>query len=88
MPTLAAAVYLLCGATSFLCMVLLIRKYLQDRSRLLLWSALCFTGLAINNFLLFLDFVVLPDMDLRPLRTVTALISVGILLVGLIWETE
>ncbi|HYE52705.1 MAG TPA: DUF5985 family protein [Azospirillaceae bacterium] len=88
MPSLAAAVYLLCILTSVICMVLLIRGYLQNRTRLLLWSALCFTGLAVNNLLLFLDQIVLPDVELRPFRTLTALMSVGVLIVGFIWETD
>ena len=39
-------VYLLCAATSALCAALLVRSYRRSRSRLLLWSCLCFVGLA------------------------------------------
>lgn len=41
-----AAVYILCGLTSVLCAVLLLRSYARKRVRLLLWSGLCFAGLA------------------------------------------
>ena len=56
--------------------------------RLLLWSALCFLFLAGNNFLVVLDLLVLPDSDLRLPRTLTALVAVGVLLFGFIWDLE
>jgi len=46
-------------------MVLLLRNYLKDRKPLLFWSTAWFVGLAVNNLLLFLDLVILPDIDLR-----------------------
>jgi hypothetical protein len=70
-------------------MMLLIRSYMQNRTRLLLWSALCFVGLAVNNLLLFIDVVILPTtIDLLPLRHLSSLAAVSILLYGFIWETE
>lgn len=51
--SVATAVYILCAVTSVLCAGLLVRSYLRSRVRLLLWSALCFVGLAVNNVLLF-----------------------------------
>ncbi|HYC02270.1 MAG TPA: DUF5985 family protein [Azospirillaceae bacterium] len=86
--TLGAAIYLLCAATSLVCMLLLIRGYLKSRTRLLLLSALCFTGLFLNNMLLVVDLMILPHIDMRPFRTLTALASLTILLVGFIWETD
>jgi uncharacterized protein DUF5985 len=83
---MAELTYVLCAATSILCAVLLLRGYLRSRSRLLLWSTLCFVGLAINNILLLLDLVVLPDLDLRLVRSGSALISIALLVIGLIWE--
>jgi hypothetical protein len=86
---LKPAVYLLCLATSVMCLVLLARSYLRSRMRLLLWSSLCFVFLALNNLLLFIDVVVFPvEIDLIPLRQLTALIGVGTLLYGFIWETD
>ncbi|NJO34381.1 MAG: hypothetical protein HC869_15885 [Rhodospirillales bacterium] len=88
MDILPAAVYLLCSATSLLCVVLLVRSYLRSRARLLFWSALCFVGLAANNLFLFVDLVVLPLVDLSPLRHLSTLAAIAVLLYGFIWETE
>lgn len=81
-------VYLLCIATSVACMALLIRGYRQSGARLLLWSALCFVGLAINNLLLFVDLIMLPQVDLQPLRYLASIVAVSVLLYGFIWETD
>lgn len=83
-----SAVYLLCFLTSAACAVLLARSYVRTRMRLLLWSAVCFLFLAGNNFLVVLDLLVLPDVDLRLARMLTALIAVGMLLFGFIWDAE
>lgn len=83
-----AAVYILCSATSVLCAALLLRGYARRRVRLLLWSGLCFAGLAVNNVLLFLDLVVLPDVDLSIPRDLTTLASLAMLLYGLVWESR
>jgi hypothetical protein len=85
---MAEAVYLLCAATSSLCAVLLLRAYTRTGTRLLLWSGLCFTGLALNNTLLVVDLIVVPDIDLSTWRLVPAVIGVALLLYGLIWESE
>jgi Family of unknown function (DUF5985) len=83
------AVYLLCLATSVACLVLLARSYARTRTRLLLWSALCFVALSLNNLLLFIDVIVLPtQVDLVPLRQITSLIAVSVLLYGFIWESD
>jgi hypothetical protein len=71
--------------TSILCAVLLIRAYLKERTPLLLWCSLCFVGLAVNNVLLFTDLFVVPEIDLQVWRSVTALIAVSLMLIGLIW---
>ena len=83
---MAECVYLLCGLTSVMCAALLGRAYLRRRLRLLLWAALCFFGLAINNSLLFVDFVVIPQIDLAPFRSVFALTGISALVFGLIWD--
>jgi hypothetical protein len=86
---LAHIVYLLCLATSLVCMLLLWRGYLRSRTSLLLWSALCFVGLALNNLLLFLDVVIFPvEVDLLPYRVATLLGGIGLLLYGFVWETD
>jgi uncharacterized membrane protein len=89
MPMLKPAVFLLCFATSLVCLVMLARSYLRTRTRLLLWSAVCFVFLALNNLLLFIDVVVFPvEVDLLPFRQLTALIGVSVLLYAFIWEAD
>jgi len=85
---LAEAVYILCALTSLGCALLLTRSYLATRTRLLLWSSLCFAMLAVNNMILFVDLVVVPGADLALLRSTTALSAIGLLLYGLIWESR
>jgi hypothetical protein len=85
---LASTVYALCFVTSTLCSWLLIRSFLRNRSRLLLWSAACFVPLAVNNLLLVIDLVFLPTIDLSALRIIAGLAAVSTLLFGLIWEVE
>jgi hypothetical protein len=83
-----AAVYLLCLLTSVGCAALLVRSWRRTRTRLLLWSALGFVLLAMNNLMLVLDLMVLPDVNLMPLRYGTSLGAVAVLLYGFIWEVE
>jgi hypothetical protein len=83
-----AAVYLLCLATSVACAGLLLRAYLGSRSKLLLWAALSFVGLALNNLFLVADLVVFATVDLWPFRQAAAFGAIGILLWGFIWEAE
>jgi len=85
---MAEAVYLLCALTSIVCAALLYRGYRASRTRLLFWSSLCFSGLAVHNVLLFLDLVVVPEVDLFYWRTAVALASMLVLLFGLIWESR
>ena len=85
---MATLVYALCALTSLLCMVLLVLGYRRSRARLLLWTALCFAGLALNNVLLFVDLQVVPSVDLSVWRSLPALVGLLALLYGLIWETR
>ena len=85
---MAEAIYLLCAGTSLLAAVLLFRMWRQRRTRLLLWSCLCFAGLTLNNVLLFFDLVVVPEVDLMAWRTATAFASAAVLLFGLVWEAR
>lgn len=84
----ASVVYLLCFLTSSACAYLLGRSYRRTSARLLLWSSLCFTFLAVNNLLLVLDLLVLPQFDLRLARLFLALAGVATLLFGFIWDLE
>jgi hypothetical protein len=81
-------VYVLCALTSVVCAGLLFRSYRHNRSRLLLWSTLCFVGLAANNVILFVDVVLVPQIDLRWLRTGTATLGMVTLVIGLVWESK
>lgn len=86
---MAELIYLLCMATSLFCASLLARRYRNTRSRLLLWSTICFVGLAINNALLVIDLIVFPnDIDLVVWRASTAYVSLLVLLAGLVWEAR
>ena len=87
-PIFPAAVYTLCFLTSALCAVLLGRSYFRTRARLLLWSALCFVLLALNNFVVVLDMLVVRDADLRLLRHLFAAAGVLTLLYGFIIDQE
>lgn len=84
---MAEVVYGLCALTSILCAVLLVRGYRSSKLRLSLWCSLCFAGLALNNVLLFIDRIVVPEVDLQILRTVVALVAMLPLLFGLIWDS-
>lgn len=79
-------IYLLCALTALLCAALLLRAYARSRYRLLLWSGLCFAGLTVNNFILVLDKVVLPETDLSLARSMTALLAMAVLIYGLIFD--
>lgn len=85
---MAELVYLLCAVTSTACAVLLLRGYLQSATKLLFWSSVCFAGLAVNNVLLFVDLVVVPEADLSLLRNGSAVAAMMILLFGLVWESR
>jgi hypothetical protein len=80
--------YLSAIVTSLACTVVLFREYSRLRLRLLLWSALCFIGLTLNNVLLFLDLVIFPTFDLRIIRLATALAGMCFLLYGFIWDAD
>ncbi len=88
MTTLRVVLYLAAVLASAICAVLLLRAYLASRVRLLLWSAICFLGLTVNNMALFFDLVVFPTVDLRLVRLVPALVGMLCLLYGFIWDEE
>lgn len=85
---MASVIYSLCTLTALICAVLLLRAWRRGGYRLLLWSGLCFVGLTLNNFVLVIDKIVLPSVDLSIWRTSMALLAMAVLLYGLIWESE
>ena len=81
-------VFSLCFLTSAACAGLLARAFLRQRVRLLLTSAICFIFLALNNLLVVVDLLLLPDIDLLLWRQVAALFAVIVLLAGFVWDTQ
>ena len=85
---MAETVYSLCAILSIACAVLLVRGYLRSRARFLMWSALCFLFLAVNNILLCVDKSVFPTMDLSMWRSGAAAAAMLLLVIGLIWDAD
>jgi hypothetical protein len=85
---MAAAVYALCVLASATCAALLLRHYLSQRSRLLLWSACAFGLFALNNLFVFFDIILFPSIDFSFLRAASSLAAIGTLLYGFIWELD
>lgn len=85
---MAAVIYSLCAITSGFCAWLLVRAYVGSRSKLLLWSAICFAGLALENAALWIDKIVFPQIDLSTLRLSIGLFAMTVLLIGMVWEAE
>lgn len=85
---MAKFVYVSCALLSILCTLLLFRGYWKSRSALLLWSSICFLGLALNNINLFIDMLIFPNVDIAgPLwRNFLTAASGSALLYGLIRE--
>jgi hypothetical protein len=83
---IAEAIYVLCMLTSLGCALLLLRAHRASRTPFLFWSSICFIGLALNNFLLFVDAILVPGPDLFAiLRNAVALAGLGALVYGLVW---
>jgi hypothetical protein len=87
MNIFASIVFILCTATSGLCPGLLWRAWRRSPAPLLIWSALCFLLLTLNNVLVYVDIVTLPQVDLSSLRFATSLLATGVLIYGFVWDT-
>lgn len=85
---MAPLFYALCTLTASFCAWLLLRAYYRSRYKLLLWGGLCFIGLTLNNGLLVVDKLLLPDINLFTLRLTVALIALLVLLYGIIWDAD
>ena len=85
---LASLLYYLCLLAALICASLLLRGYRRSRTPLLLWSGLCFCGLAVSNGLRVVDLVLIPQGDLFLWRNATTFVSMLLLLYGLIWEAK
>ena len=82
----AYGVYLLCLFTSLACAIMLWRGYRRSRTKMLLWSSLCFGGLLINNLFLIVDMILIKEIDFSLWRHGTMFASVTTLVVGFIWD--
>ncbi len=82
------AVYGLCLIASVVCAGLLLRSYRAGRSKLLLYTALGFIFLALNNLFLVGDMVVFPEINLWPYRQAASIAAVAVLLYGFTFEVE
>ena len=85
---MALAVYLLCAVASLICALLLTRGYRATRMPLLFWGAVCFFVLITTNSLLFLDFIIFPQIDLSAWRAGITLAAFTVFLYGLIFESQ
>jgi hypothetical protein len=81
-----SAVYVLCAATALVCAVLLLRCYRRTRASLLLWCGLFFVAMTAENVILFVDLVIVPDVDLLIARNATAFAGSALLVFGLVNE--
>lgn len=88
MITLNLVLAALAVLTCLACTILLFRGYARSGLRLLMWSALCFVCLTLNNLLLFFDLPVFTLVDLRPYRLATALAGLLFLIYGFIAESK
>lgn len=84
----AASVYFLCLIASCSCAALLIRAYRRNRTKIVLWTAVGFIFLALNNLCLVADMVWFPSVYLLPLRQVTALLAICVMIYAFIWEVD
>ena len=85
---MATAVFLVCAITSIVCAGLLWRGWRTSGARLLLWTGLGFAAFAVNNVLLFVDEVIVPDRDLQWARQGSGFVAVAIILFGLVWDVD
>lgn len=81
------SVFFLCSVTSVGCAVLLFRSYLKARSRLLLWSSLCFAAFALSNILLFIDLAIMTSVDMSLYRNLLTFIGLALLVYGLVVDS-
>ena len=86
--TWPALIYTLCFLTSSACAFLLARSFARTGMRLLLWSALCFLFLGLNNLAVIVDLLLVPNVDFALIRVALSLAGVSLLLFGLVWEAE
>jgi len=85
---MAGLTYLLCAITALLCSALLLKGHRRNGYPLLFWSGLAFVGLTLSNFLLVIDKLWFPEVDLSLFRHGATLIAMMLMLYGLVWDIE
>ena len=85
---MAEAIYLLCAATCLVAAAMLLRQYRRRGTPLLLWSFIAFVGLSINNVLVYVDLVLVTNLDLSTPRAAAGAIAMLVLVYGLIGEAS
>lgn len=85
---MALLIYALCALTALVCAILLLAGSRRTGSRMLLWSGLCFCGLALTNALIVVDALHVVTDHMWTLRLVVALAAIAALLYGLIFEEK
>jgi hypothetical protein len=55
---------------------------------MLFWSSLCFFGLAVDNVLLYVDVVIIPEIDIAIWRRIPGLLALMALIYGLVWDSK
>lgn len=84
---MAGTIYILCSSVALGCAVLLLRAHKRSGLRLLLWSGICFSCLALNNALIFVDLMLVPETDLFLWRNLAATLGMALLMYGLVWDS-
>ena len=79
-------VYILCAATSLWIAILLWRGSRRGGGGLLFWSSLCFIAMTGNNLLLYVNYFILPNVDLVLAARLVTAAGIILLNVGLIWH--
>lgn len=81
-------IYVLCALTAAGSSCCLLRGFVRSGSRLLLWCGIFFGTLGLENILLFVDFILVPEFDLSLIRRIVPLVGVLLLLYGLIFDSR
>lgn len=81
-------VYVCSALISAFCTALLFRRYIDSRGRLLLWVALSFAFMTMNNVFVCVDLILMPEKDLwgSLVRNTFLAASGSVLVFGLTWE--
>jgi hypothetical protein len=88
MHALKVSIYVLCLLTATGCFLLLVRGFFRSRTRLLLWTGVCFGFLALHSLAVVVELVFLPGANLQLLRHGASLLAASTLAFSVVWEAE